>query len=96
MAQTKILTTAGLGCGIVFSFSLTVKCDHAGIAVVVTIMTVGHVYFWFYHDPFLSALYSTLISMVGFYVAGTIVGNSGRATNAILFYSGGVFGIENH
>ena len=64
---------------------MTVKCDHAGIAVVVTVMTVGHVYFWFYHDPFLSALYSTLISVVGFYVAVTIVGNSGLATNAILF-----------
>ena len=64
---------------------MTVKCDHAGIAVVVTVMTVGHVYFWFYHDPFLSTLYSTLISVVGFYVAVTIVGNSGLVTNAFLF-----------
>jgi len=74
---------------------LTVKCDHAGIAVVVTVMTVGHVYFWFYHDPFLSTLYSTLISMVGFYVAVTIVGNSGitKAKRFMGFFSIGAVSV---
>ena len=56
-------------------FSLTVKFDHAGIAIVVTVYTVGHAYFWFYHDVFFAVLYGGLISAVGIYVAISIVGN---------------------
>lgn len=51
------------------------KFDHAGIAIVVTVYTVGHAYFWFYHDVFYSALYGGLISAVGILVAISIVGN---------------------